>query len=110
MTSSQVLTGVAGAAFVAVKVRPSVVLAIAAIFFLAVLNNGLNLVAAQTYVSDYLNDGAPILVLPLPPYCVGVASGLEPAHWASCLMSHQVGGLEFVRSPVARRLPATNTS
>lgn len=42
--------------------------AIIAIYFLAVLNNGLNLAGAETYVSDYLNGAALILGVALAAY------------------------------------------
>jgi len=58
------LPALAAAFLSAASVRPgryNVWGVIIAIYFLAVLNNGLNLAGAQTYVSDYLNGGALIL-------------------------------------------------
>jgi len=58
------LPALAAAFLSAASVRPgryNVWGVIIAIYFLAVLNNGLNLAGAQTYVSDYLNGGALII-------------------------------------------------
>lgn len=58
------LPALAAAFLSAASVRPgryNVWGGIIAIYFLAVLNNGLNLAGAPTYISDYLNGGALIL-------------------------------------------------
>ncbi|MDV6286494.1 ABC transporter permease [Rhodococcus jostii] len=58
------LPALAAAFLSAASVRPgryNVWGAIIAIYFLAVLNNGLNLAGAQPYISDYLSGGALIL-------------------------------------------------
>jgi ribose transport system permease protein len=64
LSSTFTLPALAAAFLSAASVRPgryNVWGVIIAIYFLAVLNNGLNLAGAQTYVSDYLNGAALII-------------------------------------------------
>jgi ribose transport system permease protein len=65
------LPSFAAAFLSAASVRPgrfNVRGAIVAIYFLAVLNNGLSLAGAQDYVADYINGGALIIGLSLAAY------------------------------------------
>lgn len=71
LSQTFLLPSFAAAFLSAAAVRPgrfNVRGAIVAIYFLAVLNNGLSLAGAQEYVSDYINGGALIIGLSLAVY------------------------------------------
>jgi ribose transport system permease protein len=71
LSQTFLLPSFAAAFLSAAAVRPgrfNVRGAIVAIYFLAVLNNGLRLAGAQDYVTDYINGGALIIGLALAAY------------------------------------------